>query len=726
MKKTIKLFVTKKNWIVIFLAPLLFLVVGLKTLSDYGMNWDEPYHFMRGQAYLHYFLSGSKDYTNLPPYPRLTKECPEKVKNCGISPLGPFDVTSYQGNITYEDAVLRNVPKDQKIWRSYYQHDNYTFNEFIKTEDGHPPLGGILASLTNKIFYQYLKVLKDIESYHLFEVFISFTIVAGVSIFVYKNYGVFSALVAGTALATYPLFFAESHFNIKDPVLAAFFGLALITFYFALGRNSWRLLIISAVFSGFAMGVKFNIVFLPLIVGPWLILHLFNSFWEQKKKIKSIADLRKIIPARIAICLLIYPFVTLLVFYVLWPFLWPNPVDNFLKILTFYKQIGTGTPPELRSYLVRGWNTYPALWILYTTPIPILVLSLVGLIGAAGDFVFRRRVIIILLSFWFFVPIFRVSYPGTSIYGGVRQIMEYIPALAVLAGVGAYYMVRLFKGTRSKRVVQLVILASLVFVVSEMVRIHPNENVYFNQLVGGLSGAKKMDIPYWGNSYGNAYRQGIKWLNANAEPDAKIGLPLSTAGNISRLELRPDILFYNANWSGPYRKGEYEIELDFDWPLKEIYSYAYYDTFLEPVFEVKVHGVPLLKVWKNDLAHTKSGFEKEKEYLPNKVNTEKGVLNIDLGKEISLTRVLIKHSIVNCAQQKNTGYVATSLNGIDWQKEPDPIFTPQVPVTVANWEDTFDFFFPSRRARYILIDTQMDKSCILKNPVIKIQGLFSS
>ena len=213
------------------------------------------------------------------------------------------------------------------------------------------------------------------------------------------------------------------------------------------------------------------------------------------------------------------------------------------------------------------------------------------------------------------------------------------------------------------------------------------------------------------------------WLNANAEPYAKIGLPLSTAGNLSRLEIRPDILFYNANWSGPDRKGEYEIELDFDWPLKEWYSFAYYETFIEPVYIVKVDGVPLLKIWKNDLAHTKPGLEKEKEYKPKEVVIEKGNMRIDLGTEVPLTRLIVKHSTTGCTQQPGGGYAATSLDGDTWHHEPDPIFTPQVPITVANWETTFDFLFPIRHARYILIDTQMKDSCILKNPVIKIQGL---
>lgn len=708
-----KLLEVVRNKLTLVLLPsIIFLILGIWTLPHYGMNWDEPIHFMRGQSYLHYFLTGKKDYKDLPAYPRLLKECPEKIKNCEISPLGPFDTAPYQGNITYEEAVLRNVPKTQP-YRSYYQHDDYTFEEFVKTEDGHPPLGGIFAALTNKIFYQHLKVTGDMEGYHLFEVLISFVIVAGVSLFVYLNYGIFPAFVAGTALASYPLFFGESHLNIKDPVLAAFFGLALITFYFGIVKNRWKLIVLSAVLSGLAMGVKFNIVFLPFILAPWFLLYSL-----QTKKMPS----RQVLSS-----LLLYPAIAALVFYALWPFLWSDPIGNFLKILSFYKQIGIGTPHELNGYLVRGWNTYPILWIIYTTPVPVLALTVIGLIGSAFEFVFKKKLIFVLLASWLFVPILRVSYPGTSIYGGVRQIIEYVPAMAVLAGVGGYYLIltarKLFYSSLATNITKLVVVTSLIFVVWEAASIHPNENVYFNQIIGGLSGAKERRIPYWGNSYGNVYQQGIAWLNANAEPGAKLGFPVSTGQNLARVKLRPDIHYSNANWSGPNMGGEYEMELDFDWPPKEWYSYAYYDVFLEPVYIVEVDGVSLLKVWKNDLEHTRLGYRDEVEYKVVEKTIENGVLKLSLGQVVPLTRVVVEHSTKDCETQSG-GFMETSEDGINSIRDPETIAAPQVPVNVNGWdEDTFVFMFAARKARYILLNTQMENSCYLKNPTIKVQGL---
>lgn len=704
-------FLRSKLFLVI-LPSLIFLIIGIWTLPHYGMNWDEPIHFMRGQAYLHYFLTGEKDYKSIPPYPRLIQECLSDKKDCSVSPPGTLDKIEYQGNITYEEAILKNIPQGQKIWRSYYQHDDYTFHEFIKMEEGHPPLGGILAALTNKIFYQYLHIITDIEGYHLFEVLASFAIVLIVPYFTYYTFGTFPAVVAGIVLASYPLFFGESHFNIKDPPMAAFFGLTLISFYFGIIKNNWKLTTASAILFGVSMGIKFNIAFLPIIIIPWLLVYLI-TYKSGFKKLLSIHML---------ISIVLYPIVATLIFYILWPFLWPDPINNFLKILTFYRQIGIGTPHELAEYIVREWNTYPMLWVIYTTPIPVLILTIVGVVGSFFDFLFKRKHLPILILLWFVIPILRVSYPGTSIYGGIRQIMEYIPAMSVLAGAGGYYLIK-YLPVRYSRAMILIIITALTFSVYEVVKIHPNENVYFNQLIGGLSGARDKKIPYWGNSYGNVYQQGIAWLNENAEPGAKLGFPVSTGQNLARVKLRPDIFYWNAHWSGPNMGGEYEMELDFDWAPKEWYSYAYYDIFVEPVYVASVDGVPLLKIWKNDLAHTRPGYEKEIEYQLTDISIKDGQMKIDLGKLIPLTRVVVEHSKIGCEEQKG-GYIATSEDGENWKQDPETIASPQVPVNVTGWDgDTFVFLFAGRLGRFILLDTKMANSCYLKNPQIKVFGL---
>jgi len=673
---------------------------------------------MRGQVYLHFLLTGEKDYSSLPPYPMISRDCFDDSKPKCDSPGGPADRENYWGgNLTYEDAVKPLYPQNSSIWRSYYQHDTYTFDEIIKMENGHPAVGDIAAAFFNFVFYQKLHILGDIESYHFFEVFTAFLIVLGVSIITYREFGVFPAIVSSFSLAAYPLFFSESHFNIKDPPEAAFFGLTIIFFYLGIIKNKWPYLIISSIIAAFALGTKFNALFIAPILALWLLFYLLTLVSKNRKIINK-KNIRKI--TSLVISLILYPFITALAFYILWPYLWGSPVNNFLTIVNYYKQIGLGTPPELAGFVIDGWNTYPIIWIIYTTPLPILFLSILGMLASIFLVLFRKKHFVFLVLIWFLLPILRVSAPNFSIYGGVRQIMEFVPALAILSGVGAYVLIEKLK---YKKISILLITASLLFVFYEVIKVHPNQNVYFNQLVGGLSGAKTKAIPYWGNSYGNAYQQGIDWLNKNAEPNAKLGLPISTMGNIPRIKLRSDIDFSNSYWSGPDKKGEYEIELDFDWSPKTWYSFAYYDTYLNPVFVAEVDGVPLLKIWKNDIEHTKEGFGSETVFPVRIASKDKDSIKIDIGREIYLTRLTVDHAKDGCAKQKS-GYIAISEDDETWAREPEPIDYPQVPpAAVGIDDDTFVFLFAAKKARYILLDTMMQNSCTLKSSHIKVMGL---
>jgi len=707
-----------KYFFPILFVPVLFLIFGVGTIKDYGINWDEPYHFMRGQAYLHFFLTGEKDYSTLPKYPRVNSECPSWANNkCDVSPGGATDTLplKIKGKI-YEDAITAQYQHRLfSLWRSTYQHDTYNYNYIIANEGGHPPINDILAALTNTVFYQRLHLVGDLDSHHLYEVLTSFLIVLAVGIATYINYGALPAFVASASLAIYPLFFSESHFNIKDPPLASYYGLTLLFLFFGITRKKWKLVLVSSIFAGLGLGTKLNIAFAPLVVVPWFVYFITTKYLETRKIFLS---------KSVFAMLILYIPIAMGIVYASWPYLWSDPFRNTMRILDFYRQIGTGTAAEMSSYLIHKWNTYPTLWIIYTTQVPILLLSLGGIIYSVYLTFKRKDSFPLLVLLWLFIPILRVSWPGAGIYGGVRQIMEYVPALALEAGIGTYALLRY---TKYKTFISIIILVSMIFSAYEIVRIHPNENVYFNQLIGGLPGAKSKNIPYWGNTYGNAYQQGVDWINKNAIPNARLGLTIATQANIARNSLREDIEYYNGSWSGTKREGEYEIELDYEWPFKYWYSFQYYDRYLDPVYVSSVDGVPLVKVWKNDIEHTKPAFREEINYQPASTLLRKNTANkelwIDMGKDIFLTGLKIWHSNVGCSVQKG-GYMALSLDNKNWAKEMDPPDTAQVPPTTAEWKKgNFLFLFPGTKTRYILFDPQMNDTCVFRNMRIQISGL---
>lgn len=531
------------------ILSLVFFVVAFSTIRDYGISWDEPTHFKRGQAYLHYFLTGEKHYTSL------------NVKN---------------------RSFFQNDKQDGEFWLGKIG------------SKGHPPVNGILASVSNYIFYQKLSILGDTASYHLFNVSAASILVFAVAAFMLRTFGVFAAIVSFLALSTYPLFWSESHFNIKDPALAAFFSGFIWTFYESVLKRSYSWLILSFTFLFLALGTKFNTLFLPLIILPWLIFYFKQSRQSIKRFFNSFSK-------KYLAIFLIGPIFVILAFIISWPSLWSNFPPGLSKVFIFYKDIGTAVNYQPGNFYLAGFNTFALKWIIFTTPPLVLILSFVGIFSAWINRDRFNRVTIIWLL-WLIVPIARVSVPGTTIYGGVRQIMEFIPALALLTGLGAWQIAKLLKGS----IVKFLILSAFLWPTFVLIKIHPNENVYFNQLISGLSGAQKADFPSWGNSYGNVYKQGVDWINANAEFGVKATLLQSELQNVYPPSLRPDINFSKDNWSGHEKGGEYIMELTFNDTAKAFKDkWDYVNNSLIPVYEARVEGVPILKIWKNDLQHSK-------------------------------------------------------------------------------------------------------------------------
>ena len=128
-----------------------------------------------------------------------------------------------------------------------------------------------------------------------------------------------------------------------------------------------------------------------------------------------------------------------LVFIYFWPFLWQDPIKNFMDAVIYYKGIGTGSNIFPGYQLPAGFNSYPLIWILTTTPPWILFLSLLGVLASFIKWKDKDKTPSLWLL-WLVIPILRVSVPKSSIYGGVRQIFEYIPAMALLAAYGAKFI----------------------------------------------------------------------------------------------------------------------------------------------------------------------------------------------------------------------------------------------------------------------------------------------
>lgn len=588
----------------LFVAALIagaFFIIGVWTIPEYGINWDEPVHYLRGQALLRYLLTGKKDYIGLP-----------KLR----IHYDKFDTAVLLDDIVYDDNT--------KFRRSIYQFDRngdqFTFRYWERQIGSHPPLNGLLASLSNYIFYQKFGWMGDIESYHLFIVAASALLVLSIVYAAATWFGIFGGVIAGVSLALYPIFWAESHINIKDSVETAFYSITVISFVNVVRTKQWRWVLLTIIAVSLALGTKFNILFAPITLGLWFLWYVSNT--------KHVQKIFRSMPLWVSIIGAIT--IPLIVLYAIWPSLWLDPIKGFMEVIGFYQDIGYGTVYQPLRYLtLLGINLYPLRVIIYSTPLVTLLLFGFGVFASLRNGRMQKDGLLLLILIWFLVPIIRVSLPGASIYAGVRQIMEYIPPMAILAGIGANhmvtllhsYIVTLMKRLRNKQLnsvtmkqlaiaLKIMILLMFLPITFKMWKMHPNESAYFNPLIGGLKGAYLKNFPDWGVTLGTAYWQGVQWLNDHGEREAKLTLVRGLMANVPRIQLRRDINYSHTYFSGESKDGEYIMEVnDYYWERDVAQEKKKYLATLLPVYQVIVDGVPILNIWKNDAFHSKTSTQ---------------------------------------------------------------------------------------------------------------------
>lgn len=626
-----------------FFLFLIFIILGVLTLPHYGINWDTINHLPRGQAYLHFFLTGKKDFRDLPAFKPYWQN-PENL------------------------LIDADIPKEKAHLRSFYESDATTFNWFLEHDGkGHPPLSDILSSVFNQILFKQLGLINDIDSYRVYGIFLAAILVGLIYWWGAKAYGKFAGFLAAIALSTYPLFWSEAHFNSeKDIPETVFWVLTIFSVWKGLVNQSSKWILLSGLFFGLALGTKFNILFASFVLTAWIAIFFGVNFF--KNSIQGLKSYRKVFLAS-----LFAPLIGIFIFFISWPYLWSDPLGNAANVVGFYKELGITKSQDPNFLGPMGTNSYPLQWIIYTAPPVTLTFAALGIAVAAKRLRKEKDKISVLFLLMLFVPIIRVSLPGTTIYGGVRQIMEYIPALAILAGLGGLavrnaLLVLTLKMNFPKIIINILIILTFLPITIKLIKIHPNENVYFNQLIGGLSGAKQRNFPSWGHTFGAAYRQGFAWINKNAPKDSKVVFVYELLPNFPKIFVRGDIDLHNSHRSGYLMLGEYAITLVYQGTENRSYYDMYLNNFLNPVYQVAVDDVAILKVWKNDISHLKVKLQEEHE-LRADVKKSKSGLRFILPEQRKLSRLEIKFNEQNC-QGLNSGYVQISEDGEKWNRLP--------------------------------------------------------
>lgn len=680
--------------IIILLLPIAFFVISLFILESYGVNWDTYQHLARGQTYFRYIFFGETDSKTLPN--------PCVVTN--------FEINQKKGR----ECDLSILPRI-----SYYEKSDLDLAWVNQMTIGHPPLMDILLASSNQFFYKYLGWLDDITSYHVLLICISFALSLLIAVWSYQATGnTYASIISVISLYTVPLYFAEQHFNLKDPPVAFFITAAAYAIWRATKTKKIIWFVASGIFAGFGLGTKFNVIFLAFPIALWLPFalneHRKQSFISLLLKKSTILMLCK---------LALIPILAWSIFWISYPAIWFSPIFGTMKVINYYKEISdVSLNPCYFPPLTGQWfwcsNIQTLLLLITTIPIITIILGSMGILAG-----FRKNnhenAVYLLWILLFIFPILRAFFPIVQLYGGsLRQIMEFIPPLSLLVGLGATSIIDSIYNNHLKKVAYYFIPLLFLPIIHTLIVMHPNQNIFINSLTGGYKGANQIGIPVIGNTYGNGYKQLIAWLNDYVPMNSKFTVLNAIGSAFPALYIRPDIQYVSDSLDITKQQGEYLLDVFV--PGMEItnyFRYRYAKNILLPVYELKVNNIALGAIWHNSKDLLQPWARQSHQVNVRLKNVSSTIIDISIPQAGRLKEMKMYSTNHHCMASLNTGVLLIKNDSNnDWYRFTEPVSYFNSSVTNLDNERLYYFAGEvTNHLRLIVKPTECDLSTIQYN-----------
>ena len=310
-------------------------------------------------------------------------------------------------------------------------------------------------------------------------------------------------ILAVIFIFTTPRIFAESFYNSRDIFFMSLFIFNICSIYNFLSKRSLISILVMSVSTAILINSKvFGVV-------PLLIFTFFYIIENKNKNElrKRISDLSKIL------------LFSLIFIYLLWPYLWKNPIENFIYS-NFYHLTEQNKISVITYYFGEHINSngapwhYRIVWIFITIPTYILIFFITGFILNSKNYLQKLFILnekenkltknldqlfkIILFSIFVIIVFGTVKFNPSKL-NGWRHLYFLYPIIIILSIDGLNFVYKIFRNIYLKNIIFIVCLINILYISIWSITNHPHQYVFFNFLTKNYS-VNNFDLDYWGVS----------------------------------------------------------------------------------------------------------------------------------------------------------------------------------------------------------------------------------
>lgn len=318
-----------------------------------------------------------------------------------------------------------------------------------------------------------------------------------------------AALLTVLLLLVTARFMGHAMNNLKDiPFAFTFIFSIYFIFRFALKLPKISWIDLALLTQGIAFGISIRIGGLLIFAYFILFISLYIYFLIVSGEIKK--DMTR----KLSLKLGVISFIVLLLSYftgiLIWPFALENPLLNPKASLDLMHNYPT-TVRQIFEGELHWSDRFPWYYLLKYL---LITLPIVVFVGFVAFFIFIKKLsrsqdlilsLFLLIAFGF--PLFYAAASGANVYGGWRQMLFCYPPLVILSAIGLWAAYERFAVNRRLSIAVVIVFALLLFHPIKFAAFnYPYLYIYFNQLVGGTSGAYgNYELDYYFTSYKKAY-----------------------------------------------------------------------------------------------------------------------------------------------------------------------------------------------------------------------------